>query len=217
MPVFLEKVVLPFLGACIAALLITNPMGFDKTQRISLALAAICFAYFVAYTLHLLGSKKQMTPASPTPPVQEPTRSATPTPKSTRGNRRRNTEPGESHSTKPEPQPQQAHVRMSEGTQITSLDDRYPFAYRAVLQTEVAISPVAVIIACSDVPDMVTIVPNQGTEIAEMEGAFSDHATWRWAQWSQPAFDPENPITVTVYSKQKLITIRDFKVLNKIR
>ena len=61
MPIFLERFVLPVFVAAIVLLALTNPMGFDTTQRITGALALCFAAYFVAHTVHK--NSKQSVPA----------------------------------------------------------------------------------------------------------------------------------------------------------
>jgi hypothetical protein len=52
MPVFLERFLLPVSVALVIALSMTNPLGFDWTERISGGLAVACAAYFISQTLH---------------------------------------------------------------------------------------------------------------------------------------------------------------------
>lgn len=49
-PLFLERFVLPMLVVGCAALLMTNPMKFDVTQRLTLGAALFFLAYFTAHT-----------------------------------------------------------------------------------------------------------------------------------------------------------------------
>lgn len=51
-PIFLERFVLAVCAAGIIALII-NPMKFDNTQRATLSLAIVFFAYFVAHTVYV--------------------------------------------------------------------------------------------------------------------------------------------------------------------
>lgn len=62
MPVFLERFVLPLFAAGVVLLALSNPMGFDTTQRVTGALALILAAYFVGHTIHKSSSK---SPAGP--------------------------------------------------------------------------------------------------------------------------------------------------------
>jgi hypothetical protein len=66
-PIFLERFVLTVFAAAVVLVAFTNPMGFDKTQRITGAIALIFAAYFVAHTVHKF--PKPSPPAS-APPVQ---------------------------------------------------------------------------------------------------------------------------------------------------
>jgi hypothetical protein len=66
-PVFLEKFILPLFAAAVIILALTNPMGFDRTQRITGSFALIFLAYFVARTVY----KK----THPAPAGAPPTRS----------------------------------------------------------------------------------------------------------------------------------------------
>jgi len=52
MPVFLERFLLACLATGFIAVALTNPMGFDVTQRVTLGLAILLFAGFVAYSIH---------------------------------------------------------------------------------------------------------------------------------------------------------------------
>jgi hypothetical protein len=51
-PVFLERFVLPVFAAAVILMAITNPMGFDITQRATGGLAVIFAAYFVAHSVY---------------------------------------------------------------------------------------------------------------------------------------------------------------------
>lgn len=64
--VFLERFVLPIFATVVVLIAVTNPMGFDNTQRITGALALIFAAYFAAHTVTKLASK-QITPSSTAP------------------------------------------------------------------------------------------------------------------------------------------------------
>jgi hypothetical protein len=66
-PIFIERFLLPLFAAAVILLALSNPMGFDTTQRITGALALIFAAYFVAHTLH----KWPARVAPPPPPKVE--------------------------------------------------------------------------------------------------------------------------------------------------
>ena len=66
-PIFIERFVLPLFAAAVILLALSNPMGFDTTQRITGALALIFAAYFVAHTLH----KWSVQVVPPPPPKAE--------------------------------------------------------------------------------------------------------------------------------------------------
>lgn len=51
-PIFIERYLLPLLATATFVLIILNPMKFDRTQQVTLAVAVITFAYFLAHTLH---------------------------------------------------------------------------------------------------------------------------------------------------------------------
>lgn len=51
-PIFLERFILPLFVIVVFALAVTNPMGFDKTQRIIGVLVLVLLAFLVAYTIH---------------------------------------------------------------------------------------------------------------------------------------------------------------------
>lgn len=51
-PIFLERFVLPLFAAAVIILALTNPMGFDNTQRVTGSLALLFAAYFVAHSIY---------------------------------------------------------------------------------------------------------------------------------------------------------------------
>jgi hypothetical protein len=51
-PIFLERFLLPLLAGVVILIAVTNPMGFDLTQRITGAVALLCAAYFIAHTVY---------------------------------------------------------------------------------------------------------------------------------------------------------------------
>jgi hypothetical protein len=69
-PVFLERFILPVFAAIVIILAVTNPMEFDKTQRITGAIAIIFLAYFVAHTVHRFNESKKAPISSP--PITAP-------------------------------------------------------------------------------------------------------------------------------------------------
>jgi hypothetical protein len=52
MPIFLERFVLVLCAVIVGAVLVSNPMKFDTTQRVTLGLAAVFLAYFAAHTIY---------------------------------------------------------------------------------------------------------------------------------------------------------------------
>jgi hypothetical protein len=84
--IFLERFVLSAFAGAVLILVLTNPMRFDWTQRITGAVGLLFLAYFAAHTAHLLNQKEEsasqahltQTPlASDAKPVPEPPASAT--------------------------------------------------------------------------------------------------------------------------------------------
>jgi hypothetical protein len=69
-PIYIERFLLPALATLfVGGLLILNPMGLDKTQRITLGIAVVFGAYFLAHTLYKHNQSKENTP----PQLKEPT------------------------------------------------------------------------------------------------------------------------------------------------
>jgi hypothetical protein len=64
MPIFLERYVLPVLAAATIALIMTNPLSLDWSQRISVFVAVIALAYFASHTVHKRNDKRGETPRS---------------------------------------------------------------------------------------------------------------------------------------------------------
>lgn len=66
-PVFIEKVLLPFGAGTLGYVIWTNPMNFDWVQRASLGSAVLLFLFFCAYSLHR--RNEAIRTVNPTPPV----------------------------------------------------------------------------------------------------------------------------------------------------
>lgn len=52
MPIFVERVVLVILAAGVVAVMYSNPMRFDITQRVTLSLSLLFLAYFFSHTIY---------------------------------------------------------------------------------------------------------------------------------------------------------------------
>lgn len=63
MPVFLERFLLPLFAAAVLAIALTNPMRFDRTQRVTGSFALIFAAYFVAHTTFKLSGQTRTSPS----------------------------------------------------------------------------------------------------------------------------------------------------------
>lgn len=70
-PIFVERFILPLFVAVVVLLAITNPMGFDKTQRIVGSAVLILAAYWLAHTVHKQAKPPDFvaTPYNRTPPA----------------------------------------------------------------------------------------------------------------------------------------------------
>lgn len=62
MPKFIELVAIPILATVVCATIILNPFRFDWQQRVSLLIAVLAFAFFLAYTIHKTQSKNRISP-----------------------------------------------------------------------------------------------------------------------------------------------------------
>lgn len=75
-PVFLEKFILPVLATAVTALVILNPMKFDTSSRIALAVGLIAFAYLASHQIHLrnemLRAGSNQTAPQTKPPISSP-------------------------------------------------------------------------------------------------------------------------------------------------
>ena len=52
MPIFVERFLLPLFAGAVILLALSNPMGFDKAQRVAGSIATIALAYFCAHTIY---------------------------------------------------------------------------------------------------------------------------------------------------------------------
>jgi hypothetical protein len=66
-PVFLERFILAVLVTFFMAAIVFNAMNFDHTQRFTLGIAIVMFAYFVGHTIHK--SRQSPTAADATAPL----------------------------------------------------------------------------------------------------------------------------------------------------
>ncbi|MGI8788188.1 MAG: hypothetical protein ACR2HG_10550 [Pyrinomonadaceae bacterium] len=57
-PIFIERFLLPILATIAISVIMLNPMGMNLTQKITLGLSILFFAFFLAYTLHLYNESK---------------------------------------------------------------------------------------------------------------------------------------------------------------
>lgn len=57
-PIFIERFLLPILATIAISVIMLNPMGMNLTQKITLGLSVLFFAFFLAYTLHLYNESK---------------------------------------------------------------------------------------------------------------------------------------------------------------
>src|SRR5258708_39779522 len=58
-PVFVERFMLPLFAGAVIVLALSNPMGFDRVQRITGTIAVIFAAYFFAHTIYKQSQPKQ--------------------------------------------------------------------------------------------------------------------------------------------------------------
>jgi hypothetical protein len=83
-PVFLERFVLPLLATTLIGVIVINPLKFDGTQQVTLAIAIVALAFFVGHTVHK--TNKQATVKEPviqTPPSRSATTSGDDSPANT--------------------------------------------------------------------------------------------------------------------------------------
>jgi hypothetical protein len=71
-PIFVERFLLPLFAGALVALAVTNPMGFDKTQRTTGVLALFFAAYFAAHTIYV-SSHKPVESRAELPKAQQET------------------------------------------------------------------------------------------------------------------------------------------------
>lgn len=66
MPIFLERFLLAICAAAVVTIVLIDTMRLDLTQRITLGLAILFFAYFVAHTAHKSNQSKPADASTPT-------------------------------------------------------------------------------------------------------------------------------------------------------
>jgi hypothetical protein len=64
-PIFIERFILPAFAALVILLAVTNPMGFDKTQRILGSFVVIAMAYLCAHSIYKNPLPPPLPPPSP--------------------------------------------------------------------------------------------------------------------------------------------------------
>ena len=98
------------------------------------------------------------------------------------------------------PQPKLANIRIASQKQIASTNPNFPYGLEVVIQTDVAISPVAFLFKFTGNVGDGNAMPI-GLFEQFMQGVPPGMPDAFFAEWSRPDFIPETPIIVRVYSK----------------
>jgi hypothetical protein len=100
------------------------------------------------------------------------------------------------------PPPMVGSVRIASQKTVVSTNPKFPYALEVILQTDASIEPVAFGIECDgDIGDADAIFVNGGMMVQTKNG-FLNKSTKLWGfEWSSPAFTPDKPIAITVFSK----------------
>jgi len=79
-----------------------------------------------------------------------------------------------------------------------------PFGQEITVQTAVSIEPVAIVIKCDgEIGDGRGGV-GAGVYIKTKQGVVVDHPDWYLVEFESPAFTPQSPLVVTLFSKQRI-------------
>ncbi len=177
---------LPVFVAIVIILAGTNPMGFDKTQRITGAIAVVFLAYFVAHTVHRynetrkapipeVGQKEPDTP-KPIPPINPPVQ------------------------TSPKQLKHTAQVIPFSVRHLDSGDAQFPDEMRVTLQPKANIQPIHVILKCKEEFGRVDYsFTFPGGMIGVLDGINPRPKEYEF-MIGAPALTPENPLILRVLS-----------------
>jgi hypothetical protein len=102
-----------------------------------------------------------------------------------------------------EPKPMLATVRVASQRTVTSTDPNMPYALEVVMQTDQPIEPVAYAVFCSGpVGRGDAYTPTGGVYLQIKNGTINNDPSTFGFEWKSPAFTPDAPIVVRLYSKE---------------
>jgi hypothetical protein len=112
------------------------------------------------------------------------------------------------------PAPQAVHVRLASQEQIVSVREGYPYGLKVVLQTDLQIQPVAILLECDGVVGEAVYGPQGGGMIFNATDGMLEGLSDNWyaISWDTPAFTPDKPVIITLYSKAHL-TVKSFQMI----
>jgi hypothetical protein len=112
---------------------------------------------------------------------------------------------GTTDSVAPAVTPMLAHVRIAEQKQIVSTLTEFPYAWQVVIQTDKDIQPVAFFLKCDGQVGKGEFSFNGGGVFTQTKtGSIDDDPTTFGFEWKTPAFTPDTPIIVTLWSQSPL-------------
>lgn len=196
-PVFLERFMLPLFVAIIVIVAVTNPMGFDRTQRVTGAIAIVFMAYFVGYTVHRYNESKKA-------PIQQPVQIESINPKPTPEVRPLAqplpTPPRHLAQASPKPTSNTAEVIPFSVRHLDSGNAEFPYEMRITLQPKVSIQPIHVILKCKEEFGLVKYgFTFPGGMMGVLDGINPRPKEYEFMIGS-PALTPENPLIIRVLS-----------------
>lgn len=100
------------------------------------------------------------------------------------------------------PPPLLANVRIASQKTIVSTNRDFPYALEVILQTDTNIEPVAFAIECNGDIGSANAGFTQGGVYSQVKsGTLNNKANMFGFEWESPAFTPDKPIEITIFSK----------------
>lgn len=158
-----------------------------------------CIVMMLGYSYEMVTKEIPEVPEAPVVIIKAP-----PAPQVQAEQPQPSSPPSESRA-KNQPAPMLAHIRIADQKQVVSTLSDFPYAWQVVLQTDQEIAPVAFELICDGNVGRGEANFNGGAVFTQSKSGGMDNAPNTFGfEWATPAFTPNNPIIVTLWSKSPL-------------
>ncbi len=111
------------------------------------------------------------------------------------------------------PVPNLASIRIASQKQIHSIDSNLPYGLEVILQTDTDIEPMAFAVEFSgEIGKGDAGFTSGGSYMQTKYGIAQGHPNVFIFEWKSPAFTPDTPIKVSVFSKSYIKAIKFYEI-----